>query len=556
MSGSAGSGRRGVAIAGVLVAAALAVLAWIVTSDDAPVELDTAVKVVQAAALWSTGFRSMAIPYPGSAIDPMGIFFPFSPPFVFLSGGQYQSIFPSAYAVLSALVFPFGLAAQRALGVVGGAVAAAACGLLPDHRPQAIPVWLLALATPVWFYAIANGEAAVALAFSTTAFAIALWESGPRTDLVAGALLGVAAIVRDEMMLLVPGLLFARYLSVGRRANVPALLGAFAGPVLLMALADWAWLGRPPLAHLRHAVPILDTVLPRARAVLYHRPMLTWPERYQTIVGYWLVGGGPIVEVSIAAGVAAAFLARRRAAGPVVVAGFLVALVAFNLRLLIELLPAPHSEEGLLRLAPFLILAVLPAAPDAPSSRVRAAALLTAVSFLIATALSLSTTAGKGFGPRLTVGLWPLLVAAAWEGLMSWRSWQGPRPVRAVIIGSGGVLIACAVTMQLAIALPAWAHRHREDVVALELVRALPDQVIVIDDMLELQVLAPEYLNRTVLMVARPDDWAVLGERLAGAGVTRFTVLAVRAHNGETVAPFRYAESWQKSRHWIGRYVR
>ena len=91
-------------------------------------------------------------------------------------------------------------------------------------------------------------------------------------------------------------------------------------------------------------------------------------------------------------------------------------LVAFNLRLLVELLPAPHSEEGLLRLAPFLILAVLPAAPDAPSSRVRAAALLTAVSFLIATALSLSTTAGKGFGPRLTVGLWPLLVAAAWGG--------------------------------------------------------------------------------------------------------------------------------------------
>ena len=230
MSGSAGSGRRGVTIAGVLVAAALAVLAWIVTSDDAPVELDTAVKVVQAAALWSTGFRSMAIPYPGSAIDPMGIFFPFSPPFVFLSGGQYQSIFPSVYAVLSALVFPFGLAAQRALGVIGGAVAAAACGLLPDHRPQAIPVWLLALATPVWFYAIANGEAAVALAFSTTAFAIALWESGPRTDLVAGALLGVAAIVRDEMMLLVPGLLFARYLSVGRRANVPARSEPSRGP--------------------------------------------------------------------------------------------------------------------------------------------------------------------------------------------------------------------------------------------------------------------------------------------------------------------------------------
>ncbi len=556
MNGSPDSSRRGVAIAGVLVAAVLAVLACIVTADDAPVELDTAVKNVQAAALWATGFRSMAIPYPGSAIDPMGIFFPFSPPFVFLSAGQYQSIFPSAYAVLSALMFPFGLVAQRGLGVISGALAAVACGWLSEHRPQRVPVWLLALATPVWFYAIANGEAAVALAFSTTAFAIALWESGPRTDVVAGALLGVAAIVRDEMMLLVPGLLVARYLSVGRQAKLHVLLGAFAAPVLMMALADWAWLGRPPLAHLRHAVPILDTVLPRARAMLPRRAMLSWPERYQTIVGYWLVGGGPIVEMSIAAGLVAAFLTRRRAAGPIVLAAFLLALAAFNVRILIGLLPAPHSEEGLLRLSPFLILAVLPAAPDAPWSRVRTTALLTSLAFLGATAFSLTTTAGKGFGPRLTVGLWPLLVAAAWEGLMSWRSWQGSRPVRAFIIGSGVALVGCAVVMQFAIALPAWAHRHREDVEALRFVRRLPDQVIVIDDMLELQVLAPEYLNRTVLMVARPGDWAALGEHLADAGVTRFTVLAVRAHDSETVAPFRYAESWQQSRHWIGRYVR
>ena len=221
--------------------------------------------------------------------------------------------------------------------------------------------------------------------------------------------------------------------------------------------------------------------------------MLTWPRTVSNDRrAIWLVGGGPIVEVFDRRRGRGRLLARRRATGPVVVAAFLVVLVAFNLRLLVELLPAPHSEEGLLRLAPFLILAVLPAAPGAPSSRVRAAALLTAVSVPDCDGPPLSTTAGKGFGPRLTVGLWPLLVAAAWEGLMSWRSWQGPRPVRAVIIGSGGVLIACAVTMQLAIALPAWAHRHREDVVALELVRALPDQVIVIDDMLELQVLAPD----------------------------------------------------------------
>jgi hypothetical protein len=556
MNAPADDRRRGLVIAAALVATALAVLAYVVTPGDAFIAFDAAIKFVQAEALWSTGFRSMAIPYPGRPFDPAGIFFPFSPPFVFLSGGQYQSIFPSPYAVLSALLLPFGLPAQRAFGVLSGALAAAACGWLSDHRPQRMPVWLLALATPVWFYAIANGEPALSLAASTAAFAVALSGSGPRTDLAAGALLGVAATVRDEAMLLVPGLIVARALKVGGRPRLWALLGAFAGPVLVMALVDWAWLARPPLAHLRHAVPMLDAVLPRARAVLPHLSTLAWFERYQTIVGYWLVGGGPIVECSLAAGVSAAFLTRRRAVGPVILATFLAALAAYNLRILIGLLPAPRSEEGLLRLAPFLILAALPAAPGTPFSRVRTTALVTAVAFLIGAALSLTTTGGKGFGPRLTVGLWPLLVAAAWDGLASWRSWQGSPVVRGVIMGSGGVLIACAVMMQLAIALPPWANRQREDVAALEFVRALPDQVIVIDDMLELQVIAPEYLNRTVLMVARPGDWPTLGQRLAEAGVTRFTVLGTRAHDRDVVAPFRYAESWQKSRHWIGRYVR
>jgi hypothetical protein len=93
-------GRRGVAVAAVLVAAVLAFLAYVVTPGDAFMAFDAAIKFVQATALWSTGYRSMAIPYPGGAVDPAGIFFPFSPPFVFLSGGQYQSIFPSPCAVL------------------------------------------------------------------------------------------------------------------------------------------------------------------------------------------------------------------------------------------------------------------------------------------------------------------------------------------------------------------------------------------------------------------------------------------------------------------------
>jgi len=64
--------------------------------------------------------------------------------------------------------------------------------------------------------------------------------------------------------------------------------------LLAMGAVDHWWFERPMLAHLRHAIPGLEDLLPRSRARLPHLRPMTWTERWSTIVEYWLTGfGGP-----------------------------------------------------------------------------------------------------------------------------------------------------------------------------------------------------------------------------------------------------------------------
>ena len=440
--------------------------------------------------------------------------------------------------------------------VIGGAIATSATLWLPERGPAWAPAGLLLVATPVWFYSTGAGETTLALAASTLAFVAAIRAGETRADWTAGLLLGVSAVFRDEMLLLLPGLLVARYLRAGRAARPGTLLAAAAAPILAMAVVDGAWLDRPPLAHLRHAAPLLNAVLPRSRAVLPHLAGLGWAERYETIVEYWWLGGGPLVAVTTALGLTLAWLARRRPIGPWIVAAILAAAAAAQAVLLVRLVPAPRFEAGLLRLAPFLLLALLPAAPGAPRSTIRAVAIATTGCFLALTFMTLTTTGGKGLGPRLTVGLWPLLAAAAWEGFESWRRWPGPRAPRLAVCLSVLSLAAGSIVMEMGVALPAWVARSRQDRAALELVRHMPDRVIVIDDPITLQLVAPEFFRKDVLLVARSGDWPELGRRLAGAGVTRFTMVTRDPRPSTPIPPYHFAEHWDVSRYWIGRWRR
>jgi hypothetical protein len=149
-------------------------------------------------------------------------------------------------------------------------------------------------------------------------------------------------------------------------------------------------------------------------------------------------------------------------------------------------------------------------------------ALITTAACTLLTLLSLSTTGGKGLGPRLTMGLWPLLAAAALEGLDSWRRWAGTAWVRRPIVWGGALLVAGSVVMELGVALPALAVRLHEDQEALALIRQIPISRRPRRRHFD-AARRTEYFNREVLFV-RGSDCGAARQRARGRWSTRLLV--------------------------------
>lgn len=529
----------------------LGALAPVVVERQALGSVDTAIKLIQATALSRTSFRSMALPYPAADLDRHEAFLPFVAPFVFLSAGEWQSIFSSFYAVLGALLAPPVLPGLIGLSMLGVAVASAATARLPGAPLAAAPLALLA--TPLWSYGLAPTETPVALGAGMAALACAVRLPGARGDWLSGVLLGIASLLRDELLLLGPGLLYARHLAGTPARELARTVAGVAVPVVAMAALDQWWFERPMLAHLRHAVPGLDSVLPRSRARLPHLTVMGWRERIATLVEYWLIGsGGLALAALLAAWLAIAHAARRLA--PWLVAALVAAAAALHVVDLAALLPAPRIMAGLLRLAPFLLLALLPRAGGGPPPPLVRLAWVASGAYLAAVGLSLNTEGGKPTGPRLIIVLWPLLAAAACETLAGYiaaarRTW----PSRVTAAG-GLVLVAGSLVMELGVVLPARAARNREDAEAARLVRAVPDEVIVIETEFELQLVGPLYFERRVMM-ARAPQWRELSRTLAGAGVRSFTYVARPPSFLPAFPEFRQADIWTPGRFLISRWV-
>lgn len=536
-------------------AVALGLIAFGPLRGDTFGSIDSSIKFLQASALAASGFRSMALPYPAFALDPSGTFVPFDQPYVFRGASGYEGVFSSAYAILAAPVIHLGPGVLRALSILGGAATAAGAAWLAERGPRWVPAVLITFATPVWYYATSSGETTLALAASTLAFVLATRE-GP-VDVPCGLLIGAAAVLRDESLLLVPGLLYSRYrYARGSSAILPVLLGA-AAPVAIVAVADQLWLHRPILAHLRHAVPMLNAVLPRSRALLPELPALSWTDRYNTIVHYWLLGGGtPVIAMAIALTLVGAFALRHRRAGPMVVALVLLGAAIAEWRDILPLLATPRFAAGLLQLSPFLLFALLPLPPGASQGPARAVALVTSGVFILVTWITLSTAAGKGLGPRLTIALWPLLVASAWDGFRAWGRWAGPRPVRATIVVAGLALIAGSLVMELAVALPAWASRVRDDERALSALRSNPREVVVLNDDADMALVGADYFTRPVMFVDHPRRWRPLAAQLATSGEREFLAVSRVPNAPAMMAPFHLADERVVSRYQLQHFIR
>jgi hypothetical protein len=202
---------------------------------------DIGVKYVQARALADRRFTSLDISYPGEFLDPSREFFPLRPPFVMVAGGTTQAIFPPVSAITQAASVALGgFRGLILLSVLSAAIVLVASWKIAPAE-YALPVILaVGLGGPLWFYAVSGWEHAPAVALSTAAFAWAMRDPVSRwTPFLAGSLLGAGATLRDEVLLLVPGLLVTIMATTGgcdrRRCRAPGACRGSRGLVVRAA---------------------------------------------------------------------------------------------------------------------------------------------------------------------------------------------------------------------------------------------------------------------------------------------------------------------------------
>ncbi len=169
--------------------------------------------------------------------------------------------------------------------------------------------------------------------------------------------------------------------------------------------------------------------------------------------------------------------------------------------------------------------------------------------------LTLNTEGGKPTGPRLIIGLWPLLAAAAVETLSSYLSAARRSWTARVTALSGVVLVVGSLVMELAVVLPARSGRNAEDAEAARVLRAIGDRVIVMDALFDIEVGGGLFYERK-LMLGRPSQWHALSQALSSGQIDRFTYIARVPADTPSFPHYRRADIWEPGRFIISRWVR
>ena len=174
------------------------------------------------------------------------------------------------------------------------------------------------------------------------------------------------ASLRDEVLLLAPGLLLSIWFRQRGWWRIVAAVGGLLMPLAVAAALEVWWFERPAAAHLRHAVHLVQAALHVTEEPNPELPVLrpmTLRERYDTVVTYWTFGRGTDAQIAgfVTALVAALFIRWRWRSS----IGILVWLLAFGVTAagdLWEVVTLPKWLAGLVRVSPFVVFAVLPIA--------------------------------------------------------------------------------------------------------------------------------------------------------------------------------------------------
>jgi hypothetical protein len=545
---------------------------WVLV-PDAVYSGDIGVKYVQARALEQHWLTSLDIPYPGAFLDPGKEFLPMRQPFIMATAGTTQAIFSPFSAVFQAAAVALaGMRGLVLLSIAGAVVTLGAAVRLAPPGLRVAVLLALGLGSPLWFYGVSGWEHAPAVAFGTAAFVVAVRARGSdpavriRTlgsdpgrrftysagaAVAAGLLVGTGAVLRDEVILLVPGILGVLWWQSRSLRTVGAAAGAIIVPLIIAAGVEVAWFHRPAAAHLRHAVHLVQRAAHLTDALNPDVPVLTpftFRDRYATVVQYWLFGYGNnwLLGLMGAALVTAAVLQRTRQSSLALFVWLMpiVALAAVDLR---EVATAPKWLAGLHRCSPYLVFAVMPL-PFGSTGHgwLRPAILITAAAYLLIAFAGIDTTGGKALGPRLLLPLLPLLAVSAVLAIGAY--FRASSPVDRAIGTTGLGLIAMALVIHALGCIPAYYSRNRDDFKGLQAVVATGERVIVADDEFTAQLLLPLYYRRILLLADTPEGSRRLGARLASQPLGSLLVVTRWSDTPIDLAPYRKRKTERRGR--------
>jgi hypothetical protein len=502
--------------------------------------VDAAVKIFQTRALLASGFHSLAIPYPAAAIDPGAQFLPFIPPFVFNLHGNLQAVFPSAVAIFNAPWFLlFGIGGMVLAASLSGGAAVGTMSMLESTVPRWIPALVLGAGTCFWFYAVLPWEHVPAAALSTAAWVVLSRRATLRAVAVGGLALGAAAVLREESVLLLPGMLWI----ISRRPpfirHWMVFLLAASSPVIVFAMVDFLVFGRPPAVHMAHAVGLVASELKTAPEV--HRlPVWSVARRYEVVVHDWLLGREGLLYSSLFAVILFLLAGFRDAklAGLGVLTVCILTLVQLGQDFSVYLV-RPGFPVGLLRLSPVLLFAVLPLSRGIRSAPNRTGALVTSAFYLAGLLLDLNSTGGPGLGPRHLLPILPMLCLAACEGLWSYRRHASDSAPRWPVWEIGVLLLTGSICMQVAVGMRAYVTFNQVERRAVEALDRTAEDVIVLDDPRTMSVVGPVYDRRLVMLADTPPQATSLTDTLRRASVPSFLLVSRAEQQPLTFQPFQ-----------------
>jgi hypothetical protein len=425
---------------------------------------DAAVKYLQARSLAESRWRRLSIRIPSDDLDLGERFAP-------TAGGQFARRAPGAprYGVYSELfILPvsaaLALCGMRGLDVVP-LLAGVGTLLLAYRLARRYSVrwaWLAPLlvgaCSPMLFYSVDLWEHTLAVLLATAAvawFVAGSADFAPRRLAAAGAALGAAIAVREELYVFVVGMLLA-LAWVDRRRRLPAALAvaAAAGVVLMpLWLLRWFQFGRPVRATVLRLFHRTVGVL-GAAASSSNGPSLDAAVALDVPVGAaWLL---PLVAMVVARWWLARSSTPRRGALLVGLAAAVAAWAIADALFLVHSWARPNAFVQAFPAALFVLF--LPPPPQRPASAVRgeirqlltmAAVYAILVPTLAAFALSNAPLGGAQWGPRFLLPLCPLLAAVvvfAFEQRDAWRQHLAGAP--RVLAATLAVLVLAGAVVQ------------------------------------------------------------------------------------------------------------